>query len=67
MIKAIGISVLMPLLLAGRGADSGQYVSIERLSERVVLGYWLGTGRCNLVAIQGEKGLAIIDTEMSPR
>ncbi len=51
----------------GTGGDSGQYVCIERLSERVLLAYWLGTGRCNLTAIQSEKGLVVIDTEMSPR
>lgn len=47
-------------------ADEG-HVCIERLSERVLLAYWRGTGRCNLTAIQSEKGLVIIDTEMSPR
>jgi len=40
---------------------------MERLSERVVIGYWLGTGRTNIVAVKSQKGLAIIDTEMSLR
>jgi len=48
--------------------DPADYICIERLSPRVVLAYWLGTDRrCNLTAIQSSKGLAIIDTEMSPR
>ena len=67
MIKAIYLSLFMPALLAAAGRDSTEYVRIERLSERVVLAYWIGTGRCNLTAIKSEKGLAIIDTEMSPR
>jgi glyoxylase-like metal-dependent hydrolase (beta-lactamase superfamily II) len=34
----------------------------------VILAYWVGTDRrCNLTAIQTQKGLVIIDTEMSPR
>lgn len=67
MIKAIHIGLLVPMLLAGARDRSSEYVRIERLSERVILGYWLGTGRCNLTAIRSEKGLVIIDTEMSPR
>ena len=67
MIRAVCLSLLMPVLPAAAGYDSTEYVRIERLSERVVLAYWIGTGRCNLTAIQSEKGLAIIDTEMSPR
>ncbi len=47
--------------------DAARYVRIERLSKRVLLAYWIGTGRCNLTAIQSEKGLVVIDTEMSPR
>lgn len=47
--------------------DAARYVRIERLSERVLLAYWIGTGRSNLIAIQSQKGLVIIDTEMSPR
>jgi len=69
MIKALGMGWLLPLLLAAAvgAGDTCPYVRIERLSDRVVLGYWLGSGRCNLVAIRGTKGLAIVDTEMSPR
>ncbi len=67
MIKTVHIGLLVAMLLAGAGRRSTEYVRIERLSERVILGYWLGTGRCNLTAIQSEKGLVIIDTEMSPR
>jgi glyoxylase-like metal-dependent hydrolase (beta-lactamase superfamily II) len=67
------VVLLAPLLWAGAEHGSGvavegeEYVAIERLSERVVLAYWLGTGRCNLTAIQSQKGLVIIDTERSPR
>lgn len=57
----------MPALVAGVDRDSTEYVRIERLSERVLLAYWIGTGRCNLTAIQSQKGLVVIDTEMSPR
>ena len=47
--------------------DAIRYVQTERLSERVMLAYWVGTGRSNLIAIKSQKGLMIIDTEMSPR
>ncbi len=68
MIKTIYLSLLMPGLLAAAGDSSTQYVRIERLSDRVLLAYWLGTDRrCNLTAIQSRKGLVIIDTEASPR
>ncbi len=67
MIRALHIGLLMQVVLAGAGRGPGEYVRIERLSERVLLAYWLGTGRCNLAAIQSEKGLVIVDTEMSPR
>ena len=49
------------------GQDSGGYVRLERLSDHVTIAYWLGTGRTNIVAVQSQKGLVIIDTEMSPR
>ncbi|MBN2473328.1 MAG: MBL fold metallo-hydrolase [Pirellulales bacterium] len=67
MAGTIGLVLLTMIAAAGGEVNPERYVQIERLSNRVVLGYWLGTGRCNLVAIRGEKGLAIIDTEMSPR
>jgi glyoxylase-like metal-dependent hydrolase (beta-lactamase superfamily II) len=68
MIKAIYLSLLMPGLLAAARDSSAQYVRIERLSPRVVLAYWPGIDRrCNLTAIQSQKGLVIIDTEASPR
>ncbi len=42
MVKAIHLGLLVPVLLAGAGGnDSGEYVRIERLSERVLLAYWL--------------------------
>ena len=67
MTTAIQIGLLLPLLMGGAGRDATEHVRIERLSDRVLLAYWIGTGRCNLTAIQSQKGLAIIDTEMSPR
>jgi glyoxylase-like metal-dependent hydrolase (beta-lactamase superfamily II) len=53
--------------MSGTGRGSVEFIRIERLSDRVVIGYWLGTGRMNIVAIKSKKGLAIIDTAMSPR
>lgn len=67
MIMALRIGLIAQMLLTGAGRDPGEYVRVERLSERVLLAYWLGTGRCNLTAIQSEKGLVVVDTEMSPR
>lgn len=67
MSKSIHIGIILCLFMSGFGRGSTEFVRIERLSDRVILGYWLGTGRCNLVAVKSQKGLAIIDTEMSPR
>ncbi|OHB75656.1 MAG: hypothetical protein A2Z25_02190 [Planctomycetes bacterium RBG_16_55_9] len=62
------LGLLMPGLLAAAGDNSAQYVRIEKLSPRVVIAYWPGIDRrCNLTAIQSQKGLVIIDTEASPR
>jgi len=67
MSRLIHIALILCLFMSGLGRGSTEFVRIERLSDRVILGYWLGTGRCNLVAVKSQKGLAIIDTEMSPR
>ncbi len=67
MIKSVHISLILYLFTSGFGQDSRNYVRIEKLSDRVTIAYWLGTGRTNIVAIKSQKGLAIIDTEMSPR
>ncbi len=68
MIMALHIGLLVQMVLAGAGRGPGQYVHIERLSQRVILAYWPGIDRrCNLTAIQTAKGLVIIDTEASPR
>ncbi|HEY5910098.1 MAG TPA: MBL fold metallo-hydrolase [Verrucomicrobiae bacterium] len=49
-------------------SDGSEFVDLEKLSDRVVLAYWVGMDRrCNLTAIRTVKGLVIIDTEMSPR
>jgi cyclase len=68
MIGLIPIGMVVQMLLAGAGPGPGEFINIEKLSDRVILAYWVGTDRrCNLTAIQGQKGLALIDTEMSPR
>ncbi len=67
MSRLIHIALILSLFMSGLGRASAEFVRVERLSDRVILGYWLGTGRCNLVAVKSQKGLAIIDTEMSPR
>lgn len=61
------VVLLVQMLLTGAQRGPEEYVRIERISERVLLAYWLGTGRCNLTAINSEKGLVVVDTEMSPR
>lgn len=68
MIAAIQLGLLVQLLAAGPLPDPGQFICIDRLSPRVALAYWPGIDRrCNLTAIQSQKGLVIIDTEASPR
>ncbi|MBP7053154.1 MAG: MBL fold metallo-hydrolase [Phycisphaerae bacterium] len=68
MASMIYFGLLAQLLAAGSQSRLADFVCIERHSPRVVFAYWLGTDRrCNLTAIQSSKGLAIIDTEMSPR
>jgi glyoxylase-like metal-dependent hydrolase (beta-lactamase superfamily II) len=68
MIRVIYLSLLMPSLLAAAGDNPGKYIRIERLSPRVAIAYWPGIDRrCNLTAIQSQKGLVMIDTEASPR
>jgi Metallo-beta-lactamase superfamily len=57
-----------PMLEAAPAKDGSEFVNLEKLSDRVTLTYWAGMDRrCNLTAIRGAKGLALIDTEMSPR
>ena len=67
MVGTVHIVLLMQMLFAGAQRVPTKYVRIERISERVLLAYWLGTGRCNITAMQSEKGLVVVDTEMSPR
>jgi glyoxylase-like metal-dependent hydrolase (beta-lactamase superfamily II) len=67
MTGSVRISVILLLILSGLCAGSDEFVRIEKLSDRVIIGYWLGTGRMNIVAIKSQKGLAVIDTAMSPR
>jgi len=68
MIGVIHIGIVVQMLLAGVGGGPAEFINIERLSPRVILAYWVGTDRrCNLTAIQSQKGLVIIDTEACPR
>ncbi len=68
MINALYLGLLLPMLAAGAGRDPAEFINTERLSNRVLLATWVGVDRrCNLTAIQTQKGLVIIDTEMSPR
>jgi glyoxylase-like metal-dependent hydrolase (beta-lactamase superfamily II) len=62
------IGLLTQMVLAGLSGSGSEFVNLERLSDRVVLAYWVGLDRrCNLTAIRSRQGLVIIDTEMSPR
>jgi glyoxylase-like metal-dependent hydrolase (beta-lactamase superfamily II) len=66
--KAIRLGLLLCLFMVESSQADAQYITIERISERVILAYWPGIDRrCNLTAIKSEKGLVIIDTEVSPR
>jgi cyclase len=67
MVNLIHVSVVLILVISGLCSGSEEFVRIEKLSDHVIIGYWLGTGRMNIVAIKSQKGLAVIDTEMSPR
>jgi glyoxylase-like metal-dependent hydrolase (beta-lactamase superfamily II) len=68
MMGLVHIGMVVQLLWAGAGRSSADFINIERLSNRVVLAYWVGVDRrCNLTAIQSQKGLVLIDSEMSPR
>jgi glyoxylase-like metal-dependent hydrolase (beta-lactamase superfamily II) len=68
MMGVIHIGVVVQMLLAGAGGNPAEFINIERLSPRVIIAYWVGTDRrCNLTAIQSQKGLVIIDTEECPR
>ena len=58
---------MLLFIISGLCSGSDEFIRIEKLSERVIIGYWLGTGRMNIVAIKSQKGLAVIDTAMSPR
>lgn len=68
VIRAACVALLWAVLRSAAAPDATDYVTLERLSPRVALAYWVGTDRrCNLTAIQSAQGLVIIDTEMSPR
>jgi glyoxylase-like metal-dependent hydrolase (beta-lactamase superfamily II) len=68
MIGIVQVGIVMQMLLVGAGRGPDEFINIEKLSNRVLLAYWVGTDRrCNLTTIQSQKGLVIIDTEMSPR
>ena len=68
MTAVIHLSLLMYLFAAGPQLDPQDYIRIKQYSPRVLIAYWPGIDRrCNLTAIQSEKGLVIIDSEASPR
>jgi len=67
MVKSIHISLVVLFVLSTLCFGSDEFIRIEKLSNRVIIGYWLGTGRMNIVAVKSQKGLAVIDTAMSPR
>jgi glyoxylase-like metal-dependent hydrolase (beta-lactamase superfamily II) len=64
----ICIGLMSQTLRAEPASDGSEFINLERLSDRVVLAWWVGMDRrCNLTAIRTAKGLVIIDTEASPR
>jgi len=68
MTRVIQVGLLALVLLAEPARGQGEFINVEKLSDRVRLAYWVGTDRrCNLTTIRTQKGLVIIDTEMSPR
>lgn len=67
MARSICIGLILLFVISSLCPGSDEFIRIEKLSDRVIIGYWLGTGRMNIVAIQSQKGLAVIDTAMSPR
>jgi glyoxylase-like metal-dependent hydrolase (beta-lactamase superfamily II) len=68
MITAIHLGLLVQVFAAGPQPGPEEFIRIDRLSQHVLLAYWPGIDRrCNLTAIQSQKGLVIIDTEASPR
>ena len=67
MAGSVRVGFILMLVISGLCPGSDEFVRIEKLSDRVIIGYWLGTGRMNIVAIKSQKGLAVIDTTMSPR
>lgn len=67
MVRSIRIGLVLLFVMSGLCSGSDEFIRIEKLSNRVIIGYWLGTGRMNIVAIKSHKGLAVIDTAMSPR
>ena len=67
MSGVIAVSLLRKWFWPGREAVPASS-STSKAFAAVILAYWVGTDRrCNLTAIQSQKGLVIIDTEMSPR
>lgn len=68
MTTVIQAILLVQALAAVVDSGAAEFIRIDRLSQHVVIAYWPGIDRrCNLTAIQSQKGLVIIDTEASPR
>jgi glyoxylase-like metal-dependent hydrolase (beta-lactamase superfamily II) len=67
MVRLICIGFMLLFIISGLCFGLDEFIRIEKLSDRVIIGYWLGTGRMNIVSVKSQKGLAVIDTAMSPR
>jgi len=69
MVGMVQIGLLAQALLAAPASDDSEFVALEKITDRITVAYWLGgvDRRCNLICIQTQKGLVIIDTEISPR
>ncbi len=68
IVGLLQLGFLAQALLAAPASDDSEFVALEKITPRVTVAYWLGgvDRRCNLTAIQTQKGLVLIDTEMSP-
>lgn len=68
MITTIQACLFVQMLAAAVDAEAAEFIRVDRLSQHVAIAYWPGIDRrCNLTAVQSQKGLVIIDTEASPR
>jgi glyoxylase-like metal-dependent hydrolase (beta-lactamase superfamily II) len=59
-------NIILVLAVLWAGKAFGGLVDVEKLTERVLVLNFNNTGIANLVAVKGQKGLVMIDTEVSP-